>query len=44
MLHLGIRSLTAAGDSENEFNYSAFKYSDEFNALIQYVITLLHAK
>jgi hypothetical protein len=34
VLHLGIRSLTAAGDSENEVDYSAFEDpDDEFNAL-----------
>jgi hypothetical protein len=45
VLHLGIRSLTAAGDSENEFDYSAFEDSDdEFNALNQHVSSLLHAK
>ena len=45
MLHLGIRSLTAAGGSENEFDYSAFEDSDdEFSPLIQHVSTLLHAK
>lgn len=45
MLHLGIRSLTAVGDSEKELDYSAFEDSDdEFNALNQHVISMLHAK
>jgi hypothetical protein len=44
-LHLGIRSLTAAGDSENELDYSVLQDpDDEFSALNQHVISMLHAK
>jgi len=45
VLHLGIRSLTAAGNSENELDYSTFEDpDDEFNTLNQHVISMLHAK
>ena len=45
VLHLGIRSLTAAGDSEHRLDYSAFENpDDEFKALNQHVISMLHAK
>ena len=45
MLHLGIRALTAAGDSDNELDYSAFEEPDDgFDALNQQVISMLHAK
>lgn len=45
VLHLGIKSLTAAGDSENEVDYSAFQDpDDEFNTLNQHVISMLHVK
>jgi len=45
MLHYGVRCLTAAGDSENELDYSAFEDpDDEFSTLNQHVISMLHAK
>ena len=45
VLFFGIRSLTAAGNSESEVDYSAFEdLDDEFNALNQHVISMLHAK
>ena len=41
-LHLGIRSLTAAGNSENELDYSVFEEPDD--ALNRHIISMLHAK
>jgi hypothetical protein len=45
VLQIGTRSLTAAGDSENELDYSPFEDpDDEFDPLNQHVISMLHAK